>query len=185
MIQTARGLFSLAIKFPTDLAAIAPSEAIALTLSALKSQTTDSWPARIRRRTILAPIRPRPIIPSCILNSFYYALCLWVLVVDSSSPLRHEGHKELSESLVDRCCQLPQTFRNISTQMHAQRPASTFAQHFEITAGLRCFDNAESIFLAGHPQIVFIVARHLQKYSAVRAALVGLARRMQKTRSES
>ena len=29
------------------------------------SQTTHSWPAFMRRRTMFAPIRPRPIIPSC------------------------------------------------------------------------------------------------------------------------
>ena len=33
---------------------------------AFMSQTTHSWPAFMRRRTMLAPMRPRPIIPSCI-----------------------------------------------------------------------------------------------------------------------
>ena len=45
---------------------IAPSLAIALTLSGLKSQATHSCPSRINRRTMLAPMRPKPIIPSCI-----------------------------------------------------------------------------------------------------------------------
>src|SRR5215831_15819700 len=30
------------------------------------SKTTHSWPPLMRRRTMLAPILPRPIIPSCI-----------------------------------------------------------------------------------------------------------------------
>src|SRR5262249_27780039 len=30
------------------------------------SYTTHSWPPRMRRRVILAPIRPRPIIPICV-----------------------------------------------------------------------------------------------------------------------
>jgi len=32
----------------------------------LTSYTTHEWPSLVKRRTRLAPIRPRPIIPSCI-----------------------------------------------------------------------------------------------------------------------
>ena len=44
----------------------APSPSSSFTASALTSYPTHSWPLRIKRRTRLAPIRPRPIIPSCI-----------------------------------------------------------------------------------------------------------------------
>ena len=43
----------------------APSATMPATASGLTSNTTQSWPARVKRRTMLAPIRPRPIIPSC------------------------------------------------------------------------------------------------------------------------
>src|SRR5713226_4221442 len=33
------------------------------------SNTTQSWPFPIRRRTMFAPIRPRPTIPNCIMIS--------------------------------------------------------------------------------------------------------------------
>src|SRR5215470_18945537 len=36
------------------------------------SKTTHSWPPLIRRRTMLAPILPRPTIPNCINVSFCY-----------------------------------------------------------------------------------------------------------------
>src|SRR5262245_30275511 len=48
-----------------DSAPTAPSPASSCTASALRSKTTHSWPSRMRRRTMLAPIRPSPIIPSC------------------------------------------------------------------------------------------------------------------------
>ena len=42
-----------------------PSPVIVATASGDTSNPTQSWPARINRRTMLAPIRPSPIIPSC------------------------------------------------------------------------------------------------------------------------
>jgi len=47
----------------TEAAAVAPSPASALTAGALKSKATHSCPARIRRRAMFEPMRPRPIIP--------------------------------------------------------------------------------------------------------------------------
>src|SRR5450432_185420 len=64
--QTARGGFSLAMKSSSEAAPVAPLFAKSLTLSGLLSKTTHSWPPCNRRLTILAPILPRPIIPSCI-----------------------------------------------------------------------------------------------------------------------
>src|SRR5262249_46485867 len=39
------------------------------------SYTTHSWPPRINRRTMLAPIRPRPIIPNCTSLLLYGERC--------------------------------------------------------------------------------------------------------------
>ncbi len=64
--QTARGGLSFPTKSSSEPAPVAPSPARPFTLAAFMSQTTHSWPAFIRRRTMLAPIRPRPIMPSCI-----------------------------------------------------------------------------------------------------------------------
>src|ERR1039458_8358262 len=64
--QTARGGFSLAMKSSSEAAPVAPLLAKSLTLSGFMSKTTHSWPPCNRRLTILAPILPRPIIPSCI-----------------------------------------------------------------------------------------------------------------------
>src|SRR3954451_25117941 len=70
MIHTLRGVASLLTKSPRSDAPTAPSPTRALTASALTSKTTHSCPAFISRRTMLAPIRPRPIMPSCIAGSF-------------------------------------------------------------------------------------------------------------------
>src|SRR5258708_37981279 len=64
--QMARGFCSFCTKSSIELAPVAPSPESCLTLSALRSYTTQVWPFFCRRRTMLAPIRPRPIIPSCI-----------------------------------------------------------------------------------------------------------------------
>ncbi len=70
MSHAARGGFSFATKSSSEVAPTAPSFASAAIASALRSYTTHVWPFFIRRRTMLAPMRPRPIIPSCIAVSF-------------------------------------------------------------------------------------------------------------------
>src|SRR4029450_5162414 len=64
--HTVRGLATLAPRPARDADAIAPSDANCFTLSALRSLTTQSCPPRMRRRTMLPPMRPNPTIPSCI-----------------------------------------------------------------------------------------------------------------------
>src|SRR5207249_2059500 len=64
--QTARGFSSFFTRSARDELPVALSLTISLTASGDMSKTTQSWPPLIRRRTMLAPIRPRPIIPSCI-----------------------------------------------------------------------------------------------------------------------
>src|ERR1700722_6749392 len=69
--------------------------------------------------------------------------------------------------------------------MHPQCSASALGQNLEISAGLRGFYYAESKFLSRHGQFHGIVAGDLQEYPRVRAAFVGLPRRMQETRAEA
>ena len=63
--QTARGCSSFCTNSSSEDAPTAPSSTSAFTDSGWTSYTTHWCPPRIRRRTMLAPIRPRPIIPSC------------------------------------------------------------------------------------------------------------------------
>ena len=64
--HTARGGCNLAAKSSSDAAPTAPSLANCLTFSRFMSKTTHVCPSRMMRRTMLAPIRPRPIIPNSI-----------------------------------------------------------------------------------------------------------------------
>ena len=53
------------VEFGSDEEPTAPMSASSLTLGSLRSYTTHSWPSRMRRRTRPLPMRPSPIIPSC------------------------------------------------------------------------------------------------------------------------
>src|SRR5664280_1456448 len=66
--HAARGLVSFATNSGNVRAPVAPSASSAVIEASLTSYTTHSWPSPISRRTMLAPIRPRPIIPSCMLH---------------------------------------------------------------------------------------------------------------------
>jgi len=67
----------------------------------------------------------------------------------------------------------------------AQGAAAAFGQHGEIAAGLGGFYYAERIFLSRHRKIHFIVTGDLQEYAGIRAAFVGLAGGVEKTRAEA
>ena len=62
----ARGFCNFCTNSSSEFAPVAPSPESCFTLSGLRSYTTQVWPFLWSRRTMLAPIRPRPIIPSCI-----------------------------------------------------------------------------------------------------------------------
>src|SRR5208283_3458904 len=66
--HTARGFCSLLAKSCSEELPTAFSFANSSTLFGNTSKTTQLCPAFIRRRTMLAPILPRPTIPSCIDN---------------------------------------------------------------------------------------------------------------------
>src|SRR5215471_17251144 len=68
MSHTARGLLSFFTKSASDDAPVACSCTSCFTASGDRSKTTQSWPPLSSRRTMFAPIRPRPIIPSCMLS---------------------------------------------------------------------------------------------------------------------
>src|SRR3981189_1351132 len=65
--------------------------------------------------------------------------------------------------------------------MHPQRTAAALGQHVEIAACLSSLDHAESGLLTGYREIFGVIGGDLQKYAAVRAALISLAGGMQKT----
>ena len=66
MIQMFRGLYSLPTNSSSEFAPSAPSPARPLTTAGFLSYATQWWPSRISRLTRFAPIRPSPIMPSCI-----------------------------------------------------------------------------------------------------------------------
>ena len=63
--QTARGFSSAATRSAIEKDALAPSPSpsISFDFSGVRLKTTISWPSRTSRRTMLAPIRPRPMNP--------------------------------------------------------------------------------------------------------------------------
>jgi hypothetical protein len=68
--QTARGISSFFTRSAIDEAPIALARVSSSTAFGDRSKTTHWWlPAR-RRWTMFAPMRPSPIIPSCIIDSF-------------------------------------------------------------------------------------------------------------------
>src|SRR5215470_13113249 len=69
--------------------------------------------------------------------------------------------------------------------MHAQSTAATLGEHGKVSAGLRGLDHPEGIFLSGNLQVGSVIAGDLQEYAAVRTALIGLSRGVQKTRAEA
>src|SRR5579864_1867266 len=69
--------------------------------------------------------------------------------------------------------------------MHSQRAPVAFRENLEVTASLRGFDDAECEFLPGHWKVDLVVTGHLQEYTRVRTAFVGLSGGMQEARPES
>src|SRR5207249_2744742 len=65
------GALSLLTTSSSEDAPVAPSFPSASTVSAFRSYTTHSCEPFIKRRAMFAPIRPRPIIPICIVSSLY------------------------------------------------------------------------------------------------------------------
>src|SRR3989442_15724930 len=70
MIQTARGASSFDTSSSSEPAPVAPWPSASLTASSAKSKTTHSWSeSRWMRWTMLPPILPSPMKPSCMSRS--------------------------------------------------------------------------------------------------------------------
>src|SRR6476660_719744 len=115
----------------------------------------------MRRLTILPPIRPRPMTPSCILVS----------CVRRSPQGFLDGRLECCEPCGD-----------VRPEMKTKHASPTFRQHLEIPPGFCGLDDAKGVFLAGNWEIVGVVACDLQEDAAVGPALVGLPGRVKKAR---
>src|SRR5580704_6158881 len=162
--QTARGLPSAFTRSASDPAAVAPSFAKASRALALVSNTAQWCPAFMSRRTILPPMRPKPIMPSCIGLLPIFRLC-----------------QRVSNGVLERC----QAGGDVRAEMDAQEAPVAFGQHFEVAARLRRLDDAKGVFLIRHLQIGGVIAGDLQEHAAIWAAFVGLPGRMQEPRPKA
>src|ERR1019366_8642643 len=162
--QTARGPSpSFCARSSTDAAAVAPSLASSSRESAPREYTTQSWPAFIRRRTMLPPMRPSPIMPICMALS----------------------SRTSDQRTVDGVGQAAQTRLDVGTQIDAQHASPALFQHAEVALGLGLFDQAEAELAAWHAQVARRVVGDLDEDPAVRPALVGLAGGVQEARPEA
>src|SRR6266481_7807239 len=127
--QAVRGFSSLLTKSSKAPEPAAPSAASAATAFGSLSYTTVECPCFISRRTILPPIRPKPIMPSCICNPLIQCI-------------RNRGIEHLQSRF------------EIALEMHAQRAPPALGQHVEIAAGLGGLDHAEARLLAGHGKVL-------------------------------
>src|SRR6059036_937002 len=151
-----RGGRSARTKSSSAVVPVAPSLAIALTPAGSDAYPTISWPPRIRRRAMLAPIRPSPTIPTC---------------MESSSRL--EGP-----------AQQGQPGFHVAPEMHAQRPAPALLEDAEV-AGLRHLHHTEGISPSRHREIIRVVTDDMDEHAGIRSALVRLPGRVQVTRAEA
>src|SRR5215470_14483300 len=85
---------------------------------------------------------------------------------------------ELLQGVLDRTGEPVETGGKVARDVHAQGAPAALRQHVEIAARLRLLDNAEGVGLAGDRQVLAVVAGDLQEDAAVRAALIGLPRRV-------
>src|SRR6266704_1311030 len=73
----------------------------------------------------------------------------------------------------------------IVSKVDAQGAAAALRENGKIAPGLRRFDDAESVLLPRHRQILGVIASYLKENAAIRAALVGLPSGMEKARAEA
>src|SRR5215467_12042771 len=125
-----RGGLSLAAKSFRDIAFTAPSFTTASRASGFLSKTTHWCPPRMRRRTIFAPIRPRPTIPSCI------------------RPLFELRNPNLREHAADYGVEFRQVSFDVNAEVNPQSAALPIRQHLKIPARLRCLHDAERVLLS-------------------------------------
>src|SRR2546422_431968 len=157
--QKTRGALNFWPRSSRLLVPVAPLAASTLTASGDRSKTATWWPPWSSRSVIPAPMRPRPISPSCI-----------------ASP--GECRERRADSLAD----LLQAGGHVA-QLDPQHAATMIAQRLKIAERLRLLQDAERESLAGNIQILRVVPDDLKENPGVRAALVQLAGRVQIARS--
>src|SRR5260221_7045815 len=170
--HTARGDFSFFTRSSSEVAAVAPSRATSFTDSALRAKATHWCPARCSRRTMLAPILPSPIIPSCI-------------DISPVCSCAFDWLPALCECLVNRRLQGCEPCFHVFAEMHAKGASPALRKYCEIAAGLRGLDDTERIFLVGDRKIDGVVTGDLQEDAGVGSAFIGLAGGVKKTRAET
>src|SRR5712692_5781058 len=115
---------------------VAPSLAIALTPAGSDAYPMISWPPRIRRRTMLAPIRPSPTIPICIAQLLLAAL---------------------PQRFFDSRAQSREARGHVGAQVHAERAAAALRQNLEVAARLRGLHHPKRVRLPWHRQVSRVV----------------------------
>ena len=89
------------------------------------------------------------------------------------------------QRLLDGSAERIETCVEVTRDVCPQGATAALREYFEIAARLRLLDYAKGVGLARHRQILGIVASDLQEDAAVWSALVGLPRRVLKTRPEA
>src|ERR671924_2040643 len=112
----------------------------------------------MRRRTMFPPIRPSPTIPSCIASRPFGAL--------PERPL--DGLADHDKPAID-----------VPTEVHPERAPITLGEHFQVATRLSRLHYAERVLMPRNGDVRRVVASDLQEDARVRAALVGLARRVE------
>ena len=158
-------------------APVAPSFAIAATAvgTQVRHRRTCGRPAS-GAATMLAPIRPRPTIPSC----------MWSILADRTTDADRAARLRLAQwRLDDDLVERLEPGAHVGAQMHAQRATPAIDEHLEVAARLRRLHDAEGVPRARHGRSRGVVAGDLQEDAGVGAALVGLSRRVQEARTEA
>src|SRR6185437_4452524 len=139
------------------------------------------------RRTMLAPMRPKPIMPICIcwVPPSFGEFRIIALMLSLSGSACKKSCCESNESSANNAVQIRKSAGHVFAEMDAKSAAIAFGKDGEITAGLRRFHDTKGVFPAGNGQIHSVVASDLQKHTAVWAAFVSLSRGMQKARAET
>src|SRR5450759_3928057 len=177
MIQTARGAGNPATSSPTLKAPSAPSVMISRVFSGVRLKATTSWPSRTSRRTMFAPIRPRPMKPMRI-----GSLLVWSARSDRA--LRLTVGRWLRESLAKRPFERRKTGVDVGAEVDAEHRQVVRLERLEVTEGLGIHQLPEAERSPRDLDIDRVVGRELEEPADRRAALVELARGVQEARAE-
>src|SRR6266508_552168 len=159
MIHAARGLVSFDAKSASDDEPVAPTSASSFTFGSLWSYTTQSWPSFMRRRTRPLPMRPSPIIPSCIAAPLSVSISRCVQGVRSANAVHASWSARLAhllglradagEQVVPR---LDEGVRAFGLERRAQRVDADAGEHVLGIAAVRRQQIADGAVLAERQQ---------------------------------